>query len=91
MTRDELRELRAQALHERWAGGRITWEKLREDRKDSYRTLAEATMKAEEAAGIASVPLEATEAMIQHAHCHSFISNKINAAIDVGNLLKGDG
>lgn len=66
--------------------------------RDKYRKQAEATMKAEEAAGIASVPLEATEEMIQHALGHVIGEHgrslqieddrrTINAANAAGNLL----
>ena len=88
MTRDELARLMAQASQE------VGFEFGEVPTSVEHNTLPETKMlsalAALSAAGYAVVPLEATEAMIQHAHCHSFISIKINAAIAVGNILKGD-
>ena len=58
---------------------------------ENYEAEAEATMKAEEAAGLASVPLEATEEMIKAfqrtASRGRDCPDAIEAAIATGNLL----
>ena len=66
------------------------YDALGEEWKEKYRREARALMAYISAAGFALVPVEATDRMIQHAHCHSFISVKINAAIAAGDVLKGD-
>ena len=80
MTRDEPRELMKQALEDCCDrdGVLVT----------SNENVAEYQLERLAAAGFALVPREATDAMIQHAHCHSFISTKINAAIAAGNILE---
>ena len=92
MTRDGLRELRARAMRLDNMGvqhcNRIPWEKITESMKEGWLRPAEATMKAEDAAGLAVVPYGATKAM-QNAACANF--NKVaglNDAIHAGNLLK---
>ena len=60
---------------------------------DVYRKQAEATMKAEEAAGLAVVPLNATEEMRDAAlHTAGGVRKEITAANAAGNILtKEDG
>ena len=69
MTRDELRELRARAIDPHaWPDKQFTLSRARlGERREKARAKAEATMKAEEDAGLAVVPLEATWRMAEVA------------------------
>ena len=105
-TRDELRESRARALcKEAGAEPDLMEPSYGDDPTDTtidgeqwhlqwrdWESAAEATMKAEEAAGLASVPLEATGKMIDayyYANPGKLVRH-LEAAIATGNLLKGE-
>ena len=90
MTRDDLRELRARALGEQWAFGGGGWAKLDKLQRHMFLALAEATMKAEDAAGLAVVQKEATGEMIDayyYANPGKLVRH-LEKAIATGNLLK---
>lgn len=94
-TRDELRELQARIIRSHILGTekdkQFPWGKLTAVGKEPYLDIAEATMKAEEAEGLAVVPYGATKAM-QNAACANF--NKVaglNDAIAAGDILREDG
>lgn len=101
--REELRELRARAIyeasippHERQDDAGPTYFGLDKVRRDRFRKLANATIRAEELAGLTVVPLKATEEMAQ-ALCRSAtdytpkgINSRIGGIIAAGNLLRDE-
>lgn len=99
ITRDDVVEARARAMHDGPLGADDHDFDAPESKKaaDWCREMAEATMQADAALGLALVPVEATEGMaVAFAYGTMEMQTKdirwrLNAAIDVGDILKGDG
>ena len=94
MNRDELLELRARAICRAMFPNvieQMAWENTSPFKKSNYYLFAEATMKAEDAGGLAVVPREATEEMALAMGTRVYtniVKERINAANRAGNLLK---